>query len=321
MEQYIAMQLENQVLSIGTIYLDIHCLTFPIGEGLLKNKEIKGTDYLLSAGGSAFNFAKLCKHLGLHTSFIGKRGNDAMGDLVEHEIKKSGVEPILSIDSNAQTNIAVHYINEKGESIMTSCGSANQALDGDSVYTALEKSVANASFLYLGGCYKLKQLLPKYAQFAQLAQKNNVKVIVDHGRVNNSVTTQDMKYVHQLLTFTDFYLPSKDEFLQTWGVSSIQKGMLKARKVTAAEIIVKDSEHGAHVLKGSRMITIPSHTVAVMNTVGAGDSFNAGFILGTARGYTIMDSVRLANAVAATYISEPGLPSLKSINNYFEKEQ
>ncbi len=310
---------KNAVLSVGTIYLDITCVQFPIGDGFLKNKEVKGSQYTMHAGGSAFNFAQLCVQLGLPSIFIGMRGNDGIGELMEQYIQNSGVVSAVTVDPHAQSNIAIHYVDETGNSIMTSCGNANQQLNGDVVHETLSRHLSRAKFLYLGGCFKLKNLLPAYKALAQLAREQAVQVIVDHGRVNNSVTTQDMQHVRELLKFANYYLPSKDEFLATWDTSSLADGAAKATQYTDAVIVVKDSEQGAHLYGSGQFQTIPAIPTTVLNTVGAGDSFNAGFLYALETGMGHTEAIRFANAVASVKISTTSNVSMQLVKERYQE--
>lgn len=302
------------VASVGTIYLDINCTEFPFSDGLFAHKETTGEGYQLEPGGSAFNFARLCKQLGVDSSFIGTIGQDSTGTLLKQAVLDSGVTPYLSENAEVQTNIAVHYVRSDGVSIMTSVGSANQSLTTETVLTHLPSVLSKTQFLYFGGCYKLKKLLPAYKQFATLAHKAETRTVLDHGRVNNTVTSKDIAQIKQLLPHIDYYLPSRDEFLATWEATSIQEGCKKVAKISSAVCIIKDSNNGVSIFNQGILATIPAFKVLPVNTVGAGDSFNAGFLAGLLQGQSIEESAVYANAVAAIKISLPGPLSLDRIN-------
>ncbi len=304
---------KTHIISVGTIYVDISCLQFPFDDALLLHKETVGKVYDLVPGGSAFNFARLCTHLNIPAIFVGKRGTDGLGQLLEKLVLDSGVTPHLVVDENAQTNIAVHYVREDGGSIMTSCGTANQSLSAETVTTELEKILPQAQYLYFGGCFKLKSLLPAYAQLAKLAKSHGVKVVVDHGRINNSVSAEDITHVKALLAQADYYLPSIDEFLATWEVDTLEDGFAVAATKTPAVIVVKNSEQGVVIYDNKKMTHVPAFTVKVLNSVGAGDSFNAGLLAGLSAGKSIEESAKFASAVAAVKISTLDEISLEKV--------
>jgi len=59
------------------------------------------------------------------------------------------------------------------------------------------------------------------------------------------------------------------------------------------------SQKGASIFKADKVVTIPTIQVRALHTVGAGDSFNAGFLHGVLKNYSILKSIRFANTYAA----------------------
>jgi len=178
------------VISFGTVYLDLYFLSFPFVEGIFAHRETVGDKYKLEVGGSAFNFAKICSSLGLEVLFVGKIGQDPIGAMLKQITSKGKVQArfIESTDESTQTNLAAHYVHEDGTSIMTSAGSANQHLSPEDVEAAVKEELPRTKYLYLGGGLKLLSLLPSYPQLIEAAKKHGVKIILDHGRVTNLVT-------------------------------------------------------------------------------------------------------------------------------------
>jgi hypothetical protein len=90
----------------------------------------------------------------------------------------------------------------------------------------------------------------------------------------------------------------------------------KARTVTGATIIVKQAESGATGNDHTQTLHIPAYPVAPINTVGAGDSFNAGFLKALSLGKNLEEAVRFANATAALVISQKTLPNIEAIETF-----
>lgn len=66
------------VVSFGTVYLDVDFLEFPFVEGIFAHRETVGDKYSLEVGGSSFNFAKICANLNLNVLFIGQIGRGSI---------------------------------------------------------------------------------------------------------------------------------------------------------------------------------------------------------------------------------------------------
>jgi sugar/nucleoside kinase (ribokinase family) len=301
----------NKLLAIGGVYVDINCLDFPFGkDGLPVEKEIVsvGSGYEFVAGGSAVNFTRLCSKLGLPSIIVGKIGSDRTGKLLGELILEAGIEPALITSPSVSTNVGINLVNPVGATIIASVGNANQSLGPDEVISQASRVIENVAYLYLGSCMKLKSLLPAYALLVRQARKAGAKIVVDHGRTTNATTSSDLEMIRSLVASADYYFPSADEFGQLWGTPSIEEG-LTSRAWGTTCVAVKDGANGVVGLVGGRAVRIKAHPVKPVNTVGAGDAFNAGVIAGLDRGNSWLESLHLGCATAALKISKDDLPS------------
>lgn len=305
-----------RIASVGSVYLDMNAPHFPIPHPAdkLVGAETVGNEYEMVLGGSAVNFARFCQHLGLHTLFIGKTGRDRIRSLLLEGFTTEGIIPALSVSDDKQTNMNVNLISPTLDSIMLSFGNANQSLSPEDVSRQLEEHVHDFDALYLGGVFKLKNLLPSLLTIVSLAKSQGKKVILDHGRVVNTVTDEEKTIVREVVKSADVYLPSKDEFLALWNVSSVEKG-LALFAGSASHVVIKDAENGAFARENGVFFQIPAFVVSPKNTVGAGDVFNAGFITAQSEGKSLRESMQFANAVAGLKISQDRFPTREEIEN------
>jgi sugar/nucleoside kinase (ribokinase family) len=301
------------ILSLGTMYLDIIYHNFPYGSGLVPNQEVVGNSYEVVPGGSALNFARVCAAIDLTPVFIGKTGKDKTGQLLRELVEEAGIIPAFVQSHKVTTNIGMNYIGEDESSIMTVAGSANQSLAFQEVEDEIAGFFGDIKYLYLGGGFKLKSLLLHYDQIIREAREKKVKIVLDHGRVTNSVTDTEIKIIKKVLPLVDYYLPSRDELLAVWEVAGIKEAIKKIRKVSDAIVVVKDAESGAYGFSQKKTVEVPIFKVKVKNTVGAGDSFNAGFIKAQEDGLNFVESIRFACATAALKISQDKLPTVGEI--------
>lgn len=295
------------ILSFGTIYLDIDFISFPFKNGLFARKEVVGKEYELEVGGSAFNFAKICAQVGLKPYFIGQVGQDEIASAVQAISKKNTTMQLHLIkNENVKTNVAVHYVKDDGVSIMTSAGTANQALSPDDVKKVLQERLDQVEYLYLGGGFKLVEMLSAYDEIVSMATEAGVKVVLDHGRVNNAVTNEQAETMKSIISKVDFYVPSKDEFLQLWNGDSIVDSIPKVKKVMkkGSVLVVKDSENGCFSSDDNAVFRVPAVPLTPVNTIGAGDSFNAGFISAFCAGNKLKRAMELACCTAALKITD-----------------
>lgn len=309
----------NFIFSMGAMYLDFNARD-PSYRGVVRpNGEVVHGSYEISLGGSALVFARAAVAQGMRVHFLGKAGMDQMGDIIMGKLTDEGIIPTIVRSHSVQTNINANVMGADGETYYQSFGSANQSLSVNDIKTRFQEVAGEINFLYLGGCYKLSTLLPAFPDIIAQAKKAGIKVIIDHGRVpqendeeKRELRRQQKKAIRELIGMSDVYLPSMDEFLETWEVENLAEGLTRVKQI-APIIVVKNGEKGAvgFAREGDEInvISIPSFPVVVTNTIGAGDVFDAAFIRAVSCGLSFENSIRYANAAAALKISTNGFPS------------
>lgn len=305
--------MEPKILSIGSAYLDITCPHFPYGSGLVPGKEVVGEKYELALGGSALIFARVSAAIGLPPVFVGKIGRDDTGQILERLAFESGITPSFIHDQSQSTLLGIAYTDKAGKSIMTVVGTAGKTLEYEEIKGHIDEYLGKVGYLYIGGCLKQKKLLPHYKEIAERAKKMGVKIILDHGRVTNIAGADDIKAIKDLLPNIDFYFPAMDEFLDIWSSDTAEEAIEKVRSVSGAVIAIKDAEDGVIGFDGKEVLRVPAFPVKVLHTVGAGDSFNAGFIKARDMGLDFSESLRFGCATAALKISRESLPTFDEI--------
>ncbi len=299
------------ILSLGSIYFDVISPQFPFETALQVESETVGPSYILEVGGSAVHSMKIAQSLGLNTVFVGKIGNDIFGSIVENFLEESGIHSALIKSDQVQTNVTANYNNPQGQSIYATSGSANQSLSFQDVFLQLEQYLPQTRVLYLGGYFKLRELIPYSQQILELARKNKVLTVLDHGRVINTVTPQEKEIVKQVAVESDFYFPSREEFMDLWGVQSIEQGLeiLANHKNKKQVTAIKMDKDGALCMSKNKTVSSPAFSVNLLHTVAAGDSFNTGFIKAYLEKKPFEKAVVYANATAALKISQVELPN------------
>jgi len=111
----------------------------------------------------------------------------------------------------------------------------------------------------------------------------------------------------------DYYLPSAEELRAVWGGKDIKEAAKNAGKYTKAVIIVKDGKNGAIGFTQNKFTEIPAFKVRSLNTIGAGDAFNAAFLKAQSMNLNLAESIRFACAAAAIKVSDSEFPSLPKI--------
>jgi len=309
-------------LAVGSIYLDIHYGRFPFDSkiGINTETETVGSEVLLSVGGSAANFAQIGASLGLQTALLGKIGQDRVGDIVTEELGKLKIQQLIFTDPEVQTNVSSHFTNPQGNTIQTTGGSANATLNPEDVFRVIRNYFDKISTLYIGSYFKLTALQSGYLDLVVAARNADIDVLLDHGMVNNMVEKSHIEKVRKLIEHVTYYRPNEKEFTTIWDVDTIEAGFKKLQQLRSRpEIVVTRGEKGAIGLDAdNKSHTVPSFSVTPRNAVGAGDSFNAGYLFARRRGKDMQESITFAHAVAAIRISECLLPTLEQVTRLLD---
>lgn len=301
-----------KILSLGNAYFEIDSLHYPI-DHIQINHETSGGMYEVYPGGSALNFIRLCKKLGFETSFIGKTGNDLTGEAVGKMIKDEGIQFYPIISSSVQTNLALNFVSDSGDQYMFVAGTAAASLEAHELEEHLQNIVSGVDYFYLGGIFKFKNLIPQLKTLVEFAKEKGVKVVLDHNRITNAITDEDKAKMREVIPLVDYYLPSKDELIELHGAPSLDEAIEMLVKERSGITVIKDAENGAIGIKDGQQIKVSAFSVPVHNTVGAGDSFNAGFLKGIEDGLEFEKAIRFACATAALKISKDTLPSYDDV--------
>ncbi|HYD35839.1 MAG TPA: carbohydrate kinase family protein [Vitreimonas sp.] len=313
------MSQDLDILYLGTTYLDINTHHFPVEESLVLETETVGGEYVAELGGSSLNSARLAAALELKPLFIGKVGNDVFGQQVQLLMKQAGVESGLIVSPYHQTNLGINYSNSEGKTVMTVVGTANQSLQAEEIMAQISQHLPRVKYLYLSGYFKLAALRDAYPELIKQAHQAGVKVVVDHGRPNNRTSSSELENLRTILATVDLYLPSHDEFLTVWETESLELGLEKVKAVINGKVAVKLGSKGAIGFDETKdNVQADAFAVEIFHTVGAGDSFNTGFIKGLTLKYSFAQALRLGCATAALKISQPHLPNLAQVDELYQ---
>jgi sugar/nucleoside kinase (ribokinase family) len=152
--------------------------------------------------------------------------------------------------------------------------------------------VARARHLHLGSYYMLDALRPDAPHLFAEARRRGLTVSLD---TNYDPTEQWEGGIHAALAHVDIFLPNETEAKAIGRGATWQAGLeqLAARVPTVA---LKRGGDGAVARRGAEIAAARPLPVAVVDTTGAGDSFNAGFVYGFLTGWPLQRTVDFAAA-------------------------
>jgi ribokinase len=230
----------------------------------IKGQDVKIVDFRKSTGGSAANTALALSGCDVKTYFCGGVGDDEDGQTFLSNFQKGNVDTSL-VQQTGKTGFTVTMIERSGERTMMSYrGASANAME---VTPEVGRILKKVSLVLLSG-YMLTE--PSQAAFvmdvAQELKQRGGTVALDPTPVVGSVDKAVLKKVFAL---TDVLLPNEDE------LSTITK---MVGKVSVPCVAVKMGSRGAKMTFDVSEYIQTAREVEAVDTTGAGDAFNAGFI-------------------------------------------
>jgi 5-dehydro-2-deoxygluconokinase len=278
-------------------------------------------------GGSSANTAFGCARLGLKAAMASRIGDDAMGRFLVETLAKEGCDVShVSVDPTRLTGAVVLGIKDRDTFplIFLRENCADMAVTEDDV---AEDFLARSRALLITGTHFSTPHVHRVSSVAlERARAHDVRTILDidyrpvlwglaargDGATRFVVSGEVTAHLQALLPSFDLVIGTEEEFAIAGGSTDIISALRAVRRVTGATLIVKRGPLGCAVIDGKIPHTLDEAfngqgvKVEVLNVLGAGDAFNAGFLSGWLRGEDYDACCRYANACGALVVSRHG---------------
>lgn len=233
--------------------------------------------------------------LGLRVAFAGRVGDDDAGRYVRDTLDAHGVDTgALLVDPRLPTPLTVVLTREDDRAIVTAPGTlpATTAADVPAELLSTARHVHAASYFLLPG---LATALPELLRTARA-----------HGATTSLDTNDDPAGrwdpagLEAVLPHTDYLLPNAAEARQLAGIGTPDLGECAAALARRGPtVVVKNGAEGALCHDGRTLLTTSGVPARPVDTVGAGDSFDAGFVAALLAGLALPEALGLAAVCGA----------------------
>jgi sugar/nucleoside kinase (ribokinase family) len=246
---------------------------------------------VLTVGSSSVIFACGAARLGLRVAFIGKCGDDLFGRFMLEEMRKRAVDtsPVI-VDPLLSTGLTV-ILNKGDDRAMLTFPGAIGALRADEIPDDL---LRRARHLHVASYFLQDALRPGLPDLFRRARALGLTTSLD----TNYDPTERWEGLDQLLPLTDVFLPNATEACALTGVPDVEEAAARLARIVRV-VAVKLGAEGALGVQGEQMARVSSLPVAVVDTVGAGDNFDAGFLYGYLHGWPLERALRLGTVCGA----------------------
>jgi ribokinase len=297
--------MEIDVIGFGALNMD---KIYRVSKIANKGEETFVLDFQETPGGSSANTIVGLARLGLKTGFIGKVADDNEGRFLLNDFRREGVNTDgIIVAKEGRSGVVSAYVDKKGERALYVHPSVNDSLIFEEI--KLEYAM-RARFLHLTSVDEK----PFEAQKKLVEELSDVKVSLDPGEI---YARKGLTKLKPLLKRSFLVLPSEGE-LKILTKKGLKEGAKMLIKEGVGIVAVKLGERGCYVTEGRETYLIETFKVNVVDTLGAGDAFSAGFLYGLAKGKDLYECGRLGNFVASRCVTKvgarAGLPALLDID-------
>lgn len=250
-------------------------------------------------GGGAALFALGEGKLGLSVVFQGAVGNDVYGGMIKRQLEMTGVDTaLLEQRETDRTGISLSFTDERDRCFLTYQG-PNARLHMDNV---LMEQVGRASHIHVTGYAGAERHEEYFRLLKRIKTETDTTISFDVGWDASGEWTAK---IYELLPYIDVLFMNETESVHY----SRRESAKEAAEDFAAHcriVVIKLGSKGAIAFENGVFSQAAAFRVQAVDTTGAGDSFNAGFIYGFLRGKTVEESLRCANGCGALSVTAFG---------------
>jgi sugar/nucleoside kinase (ribokinase family) len=271
------------LIVVGDYYLDLIFSGLPQFPEL--GKEIVGSGFDMLPGG-AYNSAVAMHRLGLKVGWAADFGDDDFSRFAAEHARTEGLDDALFVyHKRPLRRITVSASYPDDRAFITYC-------DPKPGIPAALKALATSSarVLYLPGLYHGSL----FNAGLMIVRAKRMKLIMD----GNSAADETLADpgVRQAIQSVDVFLPNAREARRFTGRDDLEEAMTVLGNLCPL-VVVKDGANGAYARLDRQVTHAPAIPIAPLDTTGAGDCFNAGFITAWLEGRPIEDCLRWGNIV------------------------
>lgn len=300
------------ILEIGTINLD-HIIDCP--HLVVPKESILAKNVTLMLGGKGANQIAAAARLGAETMFISMVGaEDPNNKIIFQDLEWAGVNTtFIGKASGMPSGSAFVCVEDSGQNTVI-------------IHVAANCAITPAIIEQNKNCFSLADIcMTEFAvpvdtcECAMKLAKKNGKLTIINPAPYREISDSFYKYI-------DIITPNEVEAADFCGFSiTDEKSATEAchffHQKGVKHVVITMGHQGAFVSDGKEMLMIPSYPVKVIDTSGAGDSFNGGLAYACSKGKDIFTAAKFGNAVASLSVQKIGtarsMPTMKEVNTVF----
>lgn len=272
-----------------------------------KGETINGQTFSTFPGGKGANQAVAAARLGAEVNMLGKVGDDLFGQKLKEILANENVNvDFVEVAANNETGTASIIISDDDNRIIVVSG-ANKEVTPEWVISH-EEQIRKSDMLLL----QLEIPLESVMKATQIAKKCKIPVILNPAPYRKLPT--------ELIKEVTYLTPNEHEFKQL-----LEEATNEELAIIRAKSIVTKGEEGVEFLLNNEKTTVNALKVDVVDTTGAGDTFNGALAVALSMKLDIKEAVLFASIAGSLSVTklgaQSGMPSLKEVKSISLQEK
>jgi sugar/nucleoside kinase (ribokinase family) len=255
-------------------------------------KEVLVDDFAMVLGSASAICAMGLARLGTPVAFLAKVGDDPWGRYCLECLAGRGIDTTrVRFEPGLKTGVTVGITSPRDRALVSFLGSI-AALTGDDVS---DEALGGFHHLHVSSYFLQQRLRPSLADVFARAGRLGLTTSLDPGHDPSESWGDDLR---RTLQHVDVFLPNEVELrglARTGEVEDALRRLENGRTRTVAKL----GREGAAALDGGRFVRVPAFQVEPLDTTGAGDSFDAGFLQAWLDGESLEAALRFGSACGA----------------------
>jgi sugar/nucleoside kinase (ribokinase family) len=282
----------------GELNLDL--ILYGLPENLLPERELLADRMMLTLGSSSAIVAHNLAALGGRVGFQSRIGDDSFGQTALDRLKQGNVDisNVRIVSGATTTGLTVILHHESWRNILTYAGTIAELTWDDLDLDYL----SDAKHFHLSSYYLQRALRPRITELFRYMKSKGLTVSLD---TNDDPDDEWQGGLSEVLKHVDIFLPNEREACKAAGTENLEEAIHKLSSFVPL-VVVKLGRKGSLAQKGPERITSSSKEVVAVDTVGAGDSFDAGFLYEFVRGSDLATCLASGNLAGALSTTRPG---------------
>jgi sugar/nucleoside kinase (ribokinase family) len=273
----------KRVLVVGEINVDLilqgaHALPTP-------GKEVLVDDVVLTLGSASAICAMGLARLGTPVAFLGKVGTDPWGEFCLDVMRAAAIDVSrVMAEATIKTGVTVSVTSPRDRALVSYLGSI-RALRAEDVP---DGAFRGFDHLHVSSYFLQEGLRPGIRGLFARAHADGLTTSLDPGFDPSERWESD---IVATLAETDLFFPNEVEVAAIARCPDVADALRRLEN-GRTRVIAKLGAQGCLTLEDGRPLTVPAFRIDPVDTTGAGDSFDAGFLHAWLRGMPLLDSLR-----------------------------